>query len=227
MREVLSSYNDEPIVFYGKLEDQFGNPVPSATVGFSVRVINGVQFTTERGRVASDAGGLFTISGYRGQDLNVAPSKPGYAIASTNRFANYSRLFSDEERVHPDPNNPVVIKMWKLQGAEPLTGISKQYKLHYTEAPIYFDLLAGQIVPYGGDLKITVSRAPGVMSGRNPLDWSLKIEAVNGGLMDSLGREPVTYEAPETGYQPSEKFTFSANAPNTIPLTKTDPLLLI
>jgi hypothetical protein len=32
--------------------------------------------------------------------------------------------------------------------------------------------------------------------------------------MDSLGREPVTYEAPETGYQPSEKFTFSANAPN-------------
>jgi len=164
--------------------------------------------------VSTDANGLFTLSGYKGESLSLVPKKAGYAMASTNRFANYSRLFPDEERAHPDPSNPAVIKMWKLQGAEPLTGISKQYKLHYTDAPVYFDLLAGQIVPGGGDLKITVSRAPGIMSGRNPLDWSLRIEAVDGGLMDSSGRELVTYEAPETGYQPSEIFTFSTNAPN-------------
>jgi hypothetical protein len=214
MLNILSNYNDEPIVFYGKLEDQLGIPVADATVAFEVRVYNGYESTVDRGQAGTDANGLFTIAGYKGESLSLVPKKAGYAIASTNRFANYSRLFPDQERPHPDPNNPVVIKMWRLRGPEPLTGISKQYKLRYTETPICFDLLAGQIVPGGGDLKITVSRAPGVISGRNPLDWSLRIEAVDGGLIDSSGREPVTYEAPETGYQPAETFTFSTSAPN-------------
>jgi len=213
MREVLSNLNDEPVVFYGKLEDQFGSPVAGAVVDFSVRVINGVQSTTERGQVASDAGGLFTISGYRGQDLNITPKKPGYAIASTNRFANYSHLFSEEERMHPEANNRVVIKMWKLQGAEPLVQLDQKYKLSHSDAPIYFDLLAGKVVSAGGDLKITVSRAPGVMSGRDRLDWSVRIEAVNGGLMDSAGQEETTYWAPADGYQPGVTLTFSTNAP--------------
>jgi len=69
----------------------------------------------------------------------------------------------------PDQNNPTVIKMWKLQGAEPLVNINQHYKLHYTNAPINFDLLAGKIVPAGGDIKLTVTRSPGIMSGRNRL----------------------------------------------------------
>lgn len=214
MREVLSSYNDESIVFYGKLEDQFGSPVASAVIDFNVRVNNGVQSTTERGQVTSDAGGLFTISGYKGADLRVVPQKAGYAIASTNRFANYSRLFPEEERAHPDPSNPVVIKMWKLQGAQPLVGLGHKYKLPYSNAPIYFDLLAGKVVSAGGDLKITVGRAPGVMSGANRLDWSVRIEPVGGGLLDSTGLEETTYWAPTEGYQPAITIAFSTNAWN-------------
>lgn len=213
MLNILSNYNDTAIVYYGKLEDQFGSPVANAIVGFSVRVINGIQPTTERGQVGADAGGLFSISGYRGQDLSINPQKAGYALASTNKWANYSRLSPEEERVHPDPNSPVVIKMWKLQGAVPLVGLDHKYKLPYTDAPICFDLLAGKVVPAGGDLKITVSRAQGVMSGRNRLDWGVQIEAVNGGLMDSAGREETTYWAPAGGYQPGVMLTFSTNAP--------------
>ena len=211
---VLSNYNDMPIVYYGKLEDQLGTPVVDAAVDFTIRVINGYESTTKRGRVASDTAGLFTISGYKGQDLMVVPQKAGYAIASTNRFANYSHLFSEEERVHPDPRNPVVIKMWKLQGAQPLMGLDHKYKLPYSDGPIYFDLLAGKVVPAGGDLKITVSRAPGVISGRNRLDWGVQIEAVDGGIMDSAGREDTTYWAPADGYQPSATIGFSTNAWN-------------
>ena len=211
---VLSNYNHMPIVYYGKLADQFGSPVAGAAVDFSIQVNNGYESTTERGRVASDAGGLFTISGYKGANLSLNPQKAGYALASTNGFANYSRLFPDEERAHPDPNNPVVIKMWKLQGAEPLVGLDHRYKLPYTDAPIYFDLLAGKVVSAGGDLKITVSRAPGVMSGRNRLDWGMQIEAVNGGLMDSAGLEATTYWAPTEGYQPTITIAFSTNAWN-------------
>jgi hypothetical protein len=214
MREVLSSANHMPIVYYGKLEDQFGSPVAGAAVEFSIHVNTGYESTTERGRVASDAGGLFTISGYKGADLRVVPKKAGYAIASTNRFANYSHLFPEEERAHPDPSSPVVITMWKLQGAEPMVGLDHKYKLPYTAAPIYFDLLVGKVVPAGGDLKITVSRAPGLMSGASRLDWGVQIEAVDGGLIDSAGLEETTYGAPTEGYQPTITIAFSTNAWN-------------
>ena len=76
-----------------------------------------------------------------------------------------------------------------------------------------FDLLTGQIVSAGGDIKITVTRPPGILSGRNRQDWSVRVEAVNGGLMDSGGQETVTYSAPESGYEPSDTFMFSTNAP--------------
>src|SRR5438876_1959403 len=56
--KILSKYNDMPIVYYGKLEDQFGNPVPNAAIHFSIRVINGYDSTTDRGQVTSDAAGL-------------------------------------------------------------------------------------------------------------------------------------------------------------------------
>jgi hypothetical protein len=208
MREVLSTYNDEPVAFYGKLEDQFGNPAPNVIVDFRVRVINGVQSTTERGQVASDAAGLFTISGYRGQDLSLNPKKQGYALASTNGWANYSHLFPEEERLHPDPANPVVIKMWKLQGAEPLVGINQHYKLsYYTGAPIYFDLLTGKVVPSGGDIRITVSKESRSVTNSGEF-WNVSVEAVNGGLIDSTGQERIAYWAPAGGYQPVAHLTF-------------------
>jgi hypothetical protein len=117
---------------------------------------------------------------------------------------------------HPyvsDPNSPTIVKMWKLQGAKPLVNIDQHYKLPYTSAPMNFDLLTGKIVPDGGDIKLTVSRSPGVISGRNRLDWSVQVEAVDGGVMDSGGQEAVTYAAPESGYEHSMTFMFSTNAP--------------
>jgi hypothetical protein len=79
---ILSNYNDTPIVFYGKLEDQFGKPVVNAAVDFSIQFNNGREEGTKRGRVMSDANGLFTISGYKGENLSAAPKKDGYALAS-------------------------------------------------------------------------------------------------------------------------------------------------
>jgi hypothetical protein len=211
MRNVLSNYNDVPIAFYGKLEDQFGAPVPNATVDFSIQVLNGYESGTQRGQVAADANGLFTISGYKGERLSAVPKKTGYALASRTGGGVYSELWAEEERAHPDPNNPVVIKMWKLQGQEPLASLDHKYRLAYTDAPICFDLLTGQIVPSGGDLKITVNRSTGVISARNRLNWDVRIEAVEGGVMDSTGSEETTYWAPTDGYQPAVTISFSTN----------------
>jgi hypothetical protein len=212
LQGVLSTYNDVPIDFYGKLEDQFGSAVESAEIRGSIRVVAGVRQGTEWLTSRSDANGLFQFHG-KGQDISIVPSKDGYALASLNGGGNYSMLTSPEERAHPDPANPVVIKMWKLHGAEPLVTLNERFKLRYTSEPIYIDVLTGTLVSSGGDVKLTVNRSPGIISGHNRLDWGIQIEAVEGGLMNSDGQEKVTYSAPEGGYQPSMTFTFSTNAP--------------
>jgi hypothetical protein len=211
MLGVLSTYNDVPIDFYGKLEDQGGNPVAGAEIKGSIMVINGQRQGTDHFSTTSDANGLFEFHG-RGENIGMMPRKEGYALASTETLFKYSRM--EDHPYVSDANNPTVIKMWKLRGAEPLLKIRQNYKLHYNAEPIYFDLIAGTIVPSGGDIKMTVSRSPGLMSGRIRLDWSVQVEAVNGGLMDSDGQEAVTYTAPDSGYQPSDVFIFSTNAPN-------------
>lgn len=207
LKEGLGKLNDVDIVFYGKVEDQFGGAVADATVNFGVRIYNSFESTVKYGETKSDANGLFTISGYRGESLGLGVKKNGYAFISMNGSGVYSQMWPEEKRAHPDTNNPVVIKMWKLQGAEPLVGLNKTYKLRYTNAPIYFDLVAGEIVPSGGDLKITVNRPDGIISQQHPQNWNIQIEVVNGGLIETSGKESaITFAAPETNYQPNGTF---------------------
>ncbi len=211
MAEILSSANDVPIVFYGRLEDQFGNPVAGAEITGTTTIISGKAVGANRVSATSDGNGFFQLNAGNGQSLGIMPQKAGYALATTGTEFNYSHL--NESYYVPDPNNPTVIKMWKLQGAESLVSIDQHYKLHYTDAPMNFDLLTGKIIPAGGDIKITVTRPSGILSGRSRQDWSVRVEAVDGGLMDSGGQEAVTYAAPEGGYEPSSTFIFSTNAP--------------
>jgi hypothetical protein len=209
MRELIPLVN-VPILFFGKLEDQFGNPVAGAEITGNVTVYNGFAGTHEKVLATSDANGFFKLDGGRGQMLGVMPRKPGYALASLNAGGNYSE---DSEKQHPDPNNPVVVKMWKFEGPEPLLKINQRHKFDYKDAPINFDLLTGQTVQNGGDIRIIVERVQGILSSRNRQDWSIKIEATDGGIMDAAGQEVVTYWAPETGYEPYVLLTFSTNAP--------------
>lgn len=210
-REVLSAYNDVPIDFYGKLEDQFESPVIGAEIKGSIRVISGDRQTTDWFTATSDIDGLFQFHG-RGQDIGMMPSKQGYGLASLNGGGNYSMLTTEGERAHSDPNNPVVIKMWKLQGVVPLVSIDQNYSIPFTDKPFHFDLLTGKRVLTGGDIRLTVTRADGVMSGRNPLSWGIQIQAVDGGIMDSRGQDSITYEAPNNGYVGDMTFTFSTNS---------------
>jgi hypothetical protein len=193
--------------------DQSNSPVVGARVLGTIQVNNGTRVGTDRVSTTTAGDGSFKFSGYKGKNLGVNISKVGYALATTHTSFVYSHLWPEAEQHIADPSNPVIFRMWKLQGAEPLASINHHYKLHYTDAPMSFDLLAGTIVASGGDVKLTVNRAPGVISGRNRLDWGVRVEAVGGGLLDSSGQEAVTYAAPDNGYQPSMTFIFSTNAP--------------
>jgi len=200
VQEALSIYNDQPIVFYGRLLDQFSQPVPNATVDFTVRVINGSKSTTDRGRTVSDIAGLFSISGYTGQDLSVNPSKPGYVLSSISGLFNYSHLFPDSERIHPDPKNPTVIQMWRLQGAEKLISFDIEDYVPCNGSPVLFDLQTGRRVPNGGDILIAVesTNAPSLKDGYN---WQAHIGAVQGGVARAFNVRPEQMlGAPDSGY---------------------------
>lgn len=211
MREGLAMLNDEQVVLYGRVVDQFDSPVAGAKVAGSIQVNSGARVGTDIISLNTDADGLFTVSGYTGKAIGIKISKPGYVMATANTRFVYSLLWPEAERHVPDPNNPVVFRMWKLQGAEPLVRIDQHYKIESTSGPANFDLLAGKIVPNGGDLRITVNRPLGVVSQRQPQDWELKVEAVDGGLIKtSFAEARVTFQAPEAGYRPSDLLVMSA-----------------
>src|ERR1039458_6809827 len=214
IKEGLATLNDVSIAFYGRLEDQFGSPVVGAQIATSIRIYNGVQSTVERSSVISDANGFFQVKGGKGESLGLSPRKEGYVLATTGTYFKYSYMYADH--FTPDPNNPTVIKMWKLQGAEPLLGIDQRYQFHYTNAPVNFDLLTGKIVPAGGDIKVTVNRPDGIISQQHPQNWSVQIEAVDGGfIVTSFAESRITYSAPASGAEANGTFA-NNNGPDLV-----------
>ena len=210
MRQGLAALNDEQVLLYGRVKDQFGAPVARATIAASVQVNNGTRVGTDRFSLKTEGNGAFTISGHQGKALGLNITKKGYALATPNTRFVYSLLWPEAERHTSDPNNPVVFKMCKLQGAELLVGIDQHYRLEVTGAPVNFDLLAGKIVTSGGDIQITVKRPQGVISEHNQQGWGVLVTAVDGGLIQTTVAESrIEYWAPEAGYKPSCEFVLS------------------
>jgi hypothetical protein len=208
------------IVFYGKVEDQFGDSLSEFPIRFEVRRDGFMSQRIETGTTISDKLGLFKISGYRGDELSVVPEKVGYGFASTNGYARYSQDSPARQIHHPDPIHPVVIRMWKAQGAEPLFQLDHIYKLAHTSQWLTFDLIQGTNVENGGDIRMRVHRPPGVLVPTNTPTWTVDLETVDGGMMESKGSEEITYFAPEGDYQ--RALTFSNADP--LPVSGTETL---
>ncbi len=164
VKATLAEFNDVDMQFYGRLVDQLGAVVPYAKITFEVPYNNGNAVGVQRGTTQADENGFFAITGYKGKSLSVVPVKAGYALASTNGGGIYSRLWPESSQVRADRNNPTVIQMWKLQGDQPLVDVSKEYRIPFSGAPIGFDLLTGEIVSTGGDIKLTIHRPQGEVS---------------------------------------------------------------
>jgi hypothetical protein len=209
LQPILATQNDQPIVFYGKVEDQFGNSIADAQIAADVRIYNGVQHTLERFSQKSDANGLFTISGYKGERLGLNVKKQGYVLVSISGSTIYSKLWPENQRAHPDPNNPTVIKMYKLQGAEHLVSFNIKTYIPIDGTLIKFDLQTGRQVESGGDLTVSIksSSVPRVQEG---YDWEASIQMADGGIIQDssgLGLEKM-FQAPDSGYAPEFDLNF-------------------
>jgi hypothetical protein len=196
--------------FYYKLVDQFGQPVSGATIR------RHEDFTPTTGDTESenDAQGLFQESCKPGEGFSLNPRKNGYALASLNVTGAYSEELRQKQKQAHAERELILVKMWKLEGAQPLVTVDQHYKLPFTGAPIFSDLIPGKIVSSGGDLEVIVKRAPGSLSKRNPGDWSIEFKPIDGGIIESDdATSRVTYEAPAEGYQNSYLVTMSHENP--------------
>ena len=205
IRDALSSLNHKDIEFYGKVVDQNGVPITGAEVNGQVIYNSGFASGVSKPKTVTDANGLFLFKGIKGRTLDFNILKAGYQFMPEGDAFDYTELVPEERRHHPDPRKPVLLKMWKLQGAEPLIHSGKSFDLPSDGTPVRIDLKTRKQVQTGGDLIITLNHEEwpkGTLY--RPYNWRATIQTVDGGLIEDKSR--VQNLAPEGGYVPSLVF---------------------
>jgi len=190
MQMILDAQNGRQIDFYGKVIDQYGEPIAEVKVR-GVIVLSSMAGTANQDNFAeTDGNGIFKFNNLHGPNFGVALSKDGYAPYIGPNWS---------ESYKPDPNNPEVFIMWKLQGSESLVHQRFIVMLPCDGTSKNVDLHTGKTVSKGGDITITFTRNPVQITIGKPFEWTLTVDVPGGGLQEIHDLYP--YEAPEDGYQ--------------------------
>lgn len=212
IQEILLEENSKSQDFYGRVADQYGQSINDADASGTLIIKTEEGFETKKVATKTDVDGLFQFVGLLGADLNVKVKKDGYKME--DRGEGYQNPVGGKS----SPNSRATFTMWKLHGAEPLTGSSIHSKIPHDGSSTIFDTATGKISP-DGDFRVTLSQFPlDVNTGRERFDWKVNIEILNGGLLEE--NDPYPYWAPADGYQPSFEFNVSSNASDWLPNLK-------
>lgn len=198
--------NHNPIEFYGRVVDQYGEPVASAEVEASVMVNTGTTGGVRKARTNTDGQGYFSFTDLSGQDLTMVISKSGYEFSTRTKLFSYTYFEADHKRHIPDTTNPVVFVMWKKQGAEPLVHYEwRRFKISADGTPLGVNIEKGKAALNEPDLVVRFRRADGP-SNIPGYAWSAQIEVPKGGL--ALAPDLDFYNlAPADGYVSAFEFT--------------------
>jgi hypothetical protein len=201
-----------PITFYGKVIDQSNQPVVGAKVDGYV-VTGYLKTPREIGQkvdfisLVSDSEGKFALESTNGMSIQISSiDKEGFKLSPKQVKTSY--LYNPSV-FHPDINNPVIFKMWKKQGAEPLLESAWHGRMACNGTTNYFDLIRGS-KNAEGNLVIVCMRTPFQLPPHSnaSFDYKLWITIVGGGIQPT--DDEFTYLAPENGYLPS--FTLEEKA---------------
>lgn len=220
--QTYNKYHNIPIDFYGKIIDQDSNPVVGVKIDVTIRqqyVISAILRTSTDKEiplnVVSGQNGCFVIHGKNGDSVHIdSIQKDGYRLSP--KVEKTYAYVSSIEPFHPDSQNPVIIKMWKL--GESANLISHRTLFGFRPGRIYtLDILTDKKIENGsanGDLRIQFERQS-VLTPREAYPWSLEISAVDGGLVETT--DEFEYVAPESGYQPQISFQTNSISPKAVP----------
>ena len=215
-----------PIEFYGKVIDQYGQPIEGARafLGAADQILGkGSDYTR-----VSDENGFFSITGIGGAYLTVSVSKIGY-----DRFFERSngtfRYGKQDPRLRPAPSKdkPAVFVLRKKAEPEPLTIFNKAYGLRKDGTPLGISMKFGhparQRAAEHTEIKADVTFQCWVDSDKPTLpfnkesqyDWRFRISVPGGGVQERIDPE-WQFEAPEEGYQPYLEVNMSKDLPDHI-----------
>ena len=190
--------------FYGRVIDQYGQPVTNVEVVGNLVSEYGWRAPEKfkQCKTHTDAAGLFQFTGLHGAKLGVVPSKPGYELGG------HGEGFKGPDGAQSSPHDRATFTMWKLRGPEPMAHADFYSRVPYDGTPAIFNLATGKKAP-DGDLRITLLRSPlKIKREIDKHDWTVKIEMANGGLL--VESDPYPNWAPDKGYQSSFESGMSA-----------------
>lgn len=203
--ELAPNYMNAPINFYGRVVDQDGNPLSGVRVAVSVRqwyrptASVGLDSTFPKTELTTDTGGYFQFVNGSGDDLRIeALEKEGYE-AELKALRGFG--YNTSEQFRPDPNNPVVFRMWKTGTKQPLITGDKFLPIVPDGRVYTMDLLTGTLTEGEGegDLRIAIKRAPEAAWGKK-YEWAFDLAAINGGLREESNAYESMYLAPDGDY---------------------------
>jgi len=182
-----------PIEFYGKVMDQYGNPVPSATVNLCWGKGTNLLMQTLQD-------GSFIFSGATGAGLDIRLYRNGYdAGRQSYAYFHYANFF--DEKFHlPNPTNPVVFRLQKLENPEPMYVRSTSLALDVTNTVVWVDVCTGE-KGASGDIGFSLVRDE--FPGKRSSGYTLNILTQAGGGV-VITNEEFMFHAPESGYSPQK-----------------------
>ncbi|MFC7338312.1 carboxypeptidase-like regulatory domain-containing protein [Haloferula chungangensis] len=218
--ESLISQLNTSITVYGKVVDQFGDPVPDATVRLSP--INRLEDSYGKKVITTDSDGKFSGEGLYGKSLGISAEKEGYLrippmnARSSAVILRYERGGGGTGDRYAHPSNPIVLELLKIGPVEPMIHISrKRWKLPLDGTPtmIALDSEEGQ---GAHEIEVRFASNWNQLPKDNAInsklfDWSFEIRVPGGGL--AWDPSDLEFEAPEAGYKESVRYEFPATLP--------------
>lgn len=196
------------IYFYGKIVDQYGNPVPGVVVKYKAQsqyLAAGTGF----GKTTTDEDGRFNTRGAEGVGLSIRKFiKPGYQFSGIQDFDNFQRFEHSILWRDFTIDSPYVFKAWKVDRyPEVNTGgttfgfdLGELYSMDFT-APYVTN------VKHKKKLDLDLQ----VRFDRDDAGWRVKLLVPDGGLIET--DDLFMNLAPEEGYRqeinysgPKEKY---------------------
>lgn len=204
------------IEFYGRIIDQDESPVPDVEIIITLRcnkeslsalMKSDKEYVEEKLQLFTDMNGEFSVINKYGSKLIMNDFlKEGYL---KGRIGDYHFGEKVRYRHHPDPDNPVIFHMWReLAETEALIEGKSSCKLVMNGGKKYLNLITGKEadgISSHGDL--IISAFIDSKDEQNNYGWSIKIEVINGGLIET--KDTFLYLAPESGYKPALEYSFS------------------
>lgn len=219
--------NERPIIFYGKVVDQFGSPVQGAEIQATIQQA-GILYVPSSPEpcinVKTDTDGKFELTGsIKGTDLIIDKiSKDGFESTRPIGKNSYAYAEGSPSKYVPDKSKPVIFQLRKKLLSEVFLLKNPSFKMSlvasWSGKPLGYDLIrrwpvADLRVPMLDYRPLCVDFLMTATQNTNAGQWTVTFSAghTNGGIMVT---NQLFHEAPEGGYQPECTLNLTNNFRN-------------